>query len=314
MTKINKVIIVFLAAVILSGSLYAPVFAEDNESSLQELIQTMRQRIEELRAQIEELRIQLRERSQEVNQIREENKEIKGEIKEQLSLIKQLRKGMRGSDVTLLQEILATDSEIYPEGLVTGYFGPLTERAVKRFQKKMGVEQVDLVGPKTLSKINELLTEGAGSSGKVPPGLLIAPGILKKITFIPQPLPGQKLPFGIAKKLGFATTTDDNGTSTPDIEPPLISELIATSTIATSTKVVWLTDELADSKVYYDTLSPLVIATSTPVVSSADLVLNHEFSLLNLTASTTYYYLVTSSDSEGNISTSSEQFFITLSE
>lgn len=60
-----------------------------------------------------------------------------------------LRKGMVNSQVTKLQQILARDPSIYPEGLVTGYFGTATERAVKRFQKKYGIEQVGYVGPRT---------------------------------------------------------------------------------------------------------------------------------------------------------------------
>jgi len=117
---------------------------------------------------------------------------------------------MSGNDVKILQEILATDRDIYPEGLTTGYFGSLTEKAVKRFQKLANLEQTGTVGPKTLSKINELLKEGAGSSGKVPPGLLIAPGIRKKLGgMVPQPLPGQILPPGIEKKIGTTTPPID---------------------------------------------------------------------------------------------------------
>lgn len=47
-----------------------------------------------------------------------------------------LKKGMSGDDVTRLQQYLARDVAIYPEGQVTGYYGALTEAAVKRFQCK----------------------------------------------------------------------------------------------------------------------------------------------------------------------------------
>ncbi len=205
--------------------------------------------------------------------------------------------------------MLATDPEIYPEGLITGYFGPLTRRAVKRFQKIAGIEQVGVVGPKTLSKINELLEEGAGASGKVPPGLLIAPGIRKKLGFTPQPLPGQVLPPGIAKKIATTTPPEE-----PDTTPPVISALMATNTTATSTRITWLTDEEANSKVYYTTSTPVVITTTTPSVVSLDLVLSHDLFLSGLTASTTHYYLVTSADASENIATSTEQSFTTLPE
>ena len=38
--------------------------------------------------------------------------------------------GATGGNVTSLQQFLAADASIYPEGLVTGYFGSLTRAAV----------------------------------------------------------------------------------------------------------------------------------------------------------------------------------------
>ncbi len=66
----------------------------------------------------------------------------------------QLEPGMTGSEVSALQTFLATDSTIYPEGLVTGYFGALTEAAVKRYQVQHGIAAVGRVGPITLASIN----------------------------------------------------------------------------------------------------------------------------------------------------------------
>lgn len=64
--------------------------------------------------------------------------------------------GLKGDDVKQLQEYLAQDKALYPEGLTTGYFGRLTEAAVKRFQAKHGIETVGIVGPKTRAKLNNL--------------------------------------------------------------------------------------------------------------------------------------------------------------
>jgi hypothetical protein len=69
--------------------------------------------------------------------------------------------GTRGNDVKLLQTLLAKDSVIYPEGLVTGYFGNLTKNAVQRFQEKYniaskGISGYGLFGPKTKAKMIEL--------------------------------------------------------------------------------------------------------------------------------------------------------------
>ena len=66
-----------------------------------------------------------------------------------------LTKGMENSQVLRLQQILARYPEIYPEASVTGYFGSATEKAVKRFQKKYGLEQVGTVGLKTRVLLNK---------------------------------------------------------------------------------------------------------------------------------------------------------------
>ncbi|MBI2024419.1 peptidoglycan-binding protein [Candidatus Giovannonibacteria bacterium] len=72
-------------------------------------------------------------------------------------ITRSLARGSSGEEVRLLQEFLAKNSEIYPEAQITGYFGPLTRAAVKRFQTKHGIESLGLVGPKTRAKINEML-------------------------------------------------------------------------------------------------------------------------------------------------------------
>ncbi len=64
--------------------------------------------------------------------------------------------GSKGEDVSNLQKLLFTDISIYPEGFVTGYYGPLTKKAVIAFQKKYGIETIGVIGPKTLSILNTL--------------------------------------------------------------------------------------------------------------------------------------------------------------
>jgi len=309
MNKIITIIVclgVFLcfSSAIVSAQTSTNATSSDATSPLSELIQILKEQIERLRVQIQELAVKI----ENLRKARGEVKETTKEIKETLRLIRQLQEGMTGDDVKLLQEILATDPEIYPEGLITGYFGPLTKRAVKNFQKKANIEQVGRVGPKTLAKINELLESGAGSSGKVPPGLLIAPGIIKKLGYAPEAPEDQILPPGIAKKLGEEEEEDEDTTA------PEISEVTATSTGVTSTNITWLTDEESDSKVWYGTSTPLEITTSTLMVDSDDLVLNHNLMISDLTASTTYYYLVSSTDKEDNTATSDEYSFTTLAE
>lgn len=57
--------------------------------------------------------------------------------------------GSRSEEVKIIQEILKTDPEIYPEGYVTGYYGPLTMAAVKRLQKKCGLPETGILDPTT---------------------------------------------------------------------------------------------------------------------------------------------------------------------
>jgi|GEM_PF-619660 len=61
-------------------------------------------------------------------------------------------------EVTRLQTLLAKDSAIYPEGKVTGYFGPATLAAVKRFQLKESVvastsSAYGMIGPATKAQL-----------------------------------------------------------------------------------------------------------------------------------------------------------------
>ena len=75
---------------------------------------------------------------------------------------KTLAFGSRSAEVNLLQKFLATDKSLYPERLVTGYFGPATKRAVGRFQIKFGLIKdskhpaYGVVGPKTRFSLNAL--------------------------------------------------------------------------------------------------------------------------------------------------------------
>lgn len=66
---------------------------------------------------------------------------------------KTLQLGSTGNDVTELQKRLTLEG-VY-KGPVTGTFGPLTKAGVIAYQKKMGLEQVGIVGPKTREALNK---------------------------------------------------------------------------------------------------------------------------------------------------------------
>ena len=87
-------------------------------------------------------------------------------------LVKRLAISSQNNDVRQLQEMLVNDG-VYPEGLITGYYGQLTKKAVQRFQEKYGIaKQGDPgygdVGPNTRAKLNQIL-EGTSAASTVPP-------------------------------------------------------------------------------------------------------------------------------------------------
>lgn len=76
-----------------------------------------------------------------------------------------LKLGARGAEVTALQTQLKAMPGVYPEGLITGYFGTLTEKAVKVLQAKNGLEQVGYVGPKTRELLLKLSKDNVNEIG-----------------------------------------------------------------------------------------------------------------------------------------------------
>ncbi|MBI2087030.1 MAG: peptidoglycan-binding protein, partial [Candidatus Zambryskibacteria bacterium] len=144
-----------LLAVVLALS---PVIAfAQTDPSL--IIKQLQEQIKVLQAQVEELKTQI------------------VQVKSELNLTRSLSRGLSGEDVKELQTFLLQKYPEFYSAPITGYFGPLTEQAVRRLQEKEGIEAVGIVGPRTTARLNELVTQGAGKSEVVPPGLLTAPGI-----------------------------------------------------------------------------------------------------------------------------------------
>ena len=86
----------------------------------------------------------------------------------ELKYSRSLGLGMTGSDVKMLQQLLSRIPNTYQES-ATGYFGKLTEGAVKRFQEREGIATsgkpgYGQAGPKTVAKINEVIRRMETSS------------------------------------------------------------------------------------------------------------------------------------------------------
>ena len=124
--KTNIKVYLTVAIIILSlfSAPLAFVSAQTNGQDLQAIILQLQEQIKSLQAQIEQLKSELTAAKSELT-----------EVKAELKFTRTLYRGVSGDDVLELQEFLKQFSDVYPEGLVTGYFGPLTEAAVKRLQE-----------------------------------------------------------------------------------------------------------------------------------------------------------------------------------
>ena len=178
----------------------------------------------------------------------------------------QLDPGQKGSNVTNLQTFFKDNSSIYPEGLITGYYGNMTTAAVNRFQSNYGFAQVGRVGPLTLSKINSLINAG-----------------------------------------GWNNSTD------------IFAPIMYSGNINIGNNSVtfnWSTNENATAKVFYG-VNPITInegdinsvgfgvingntASSNNVASTGQ-----QVTINGLQPNTTYYYMLVSTDINGNVSVSS---------
>lgn len=159
MTKRIAVSLV-IASLLFAGS-SSVAFAENTTTQGAD-ITALQARVQMLMSQIESLKAMSIKQNAQIQELRAE-----------LKLTKKLRMGDKGEEVKVLQQMLSTDPAIFPEGMVTGTFGPLTAKALKRFQEKAGLEGVGEVGPRTLVLLNKFLAQGgAGNSGHVPEGLL----------------------------------------------------------------------------------------------------------------------------------------------
>ena len=196
---------------------------------LSQLIAQLEQQIKSLQSQIIELQSEL------------------AETQAELKFTRGLQRGASGDDVKELQAFLKRFPDIYPEGLVTGYFGSLTETALKRWQERQGLEAAGVVGPKTRAKLNELVTEAAPAPGTSAP----PPAPTGKVTVchIPpgNPLNAQTLEVGSSALPAHLAHGDVVGicagppapapppppgaTTTPPVPAPLPSTATSTTTV-----------------------------------------------------------------------------------
>jgi len=95
---------------------------------------------------------------------------------------------------------------------------------------------------------------------------------------------------------GCAGLVSDSSSTNPPPSTLSITNVRTASTTTSTSQIVWTTNVPADSAVAYGTTSSY--GTSTPVDST--MVTSHQVSLSGLSAGTTYYYQVSSTDSKSN--------------
>lgn len=142
----NKIIYGLFALLIVSLLPLSFVSAENTTKTENTTTVNLQTLIEQLQNQIKALQDQLTKLTSEV-----------ATVKEEIKITKELYKGVSGNEVKEVQKFLKQFSEIYPEGLVTGYYGSLTEKAVKKFQEREGLSATGKIDETTRIKINEYL-------------------------------------------------------------------------------------------------------------------------------------------------------------
>lgn len=329
-----------LVTLLFAFSMGVPSYAQNatSTSSAAEQISQMLQLIADLQEQLAELQAQ--------------QNNVRQEIKETIQLTRSLSRGMSGDDVEELQKLLASDPDIYPEGLVTGYYGTLTERAVERLQEKFGIETVGIVGPQTRGTINQLfknLNRGKGSLNRGPGNIFDALEVDdEEDADLSEFTPGTTgilvchMPRGnraaahtiavggpaVQAHLAHGDTLgscdgdeidedeeedEDEDNSEEDTTPPVISD-VESNISSTTVTITWNTDEDSNSTVWYSLNSGFDLDDDdVEEESESDDTMSHtiEIGLDDLTALSTYYFIVGSEDDEGNNATSTQDSFET---
>lgn len=102
----------------------------------------------------------------------------------------------------------------------------------------------------------------------------------------------------------------ENAPATPDTTSPKISFAIVLRIKADFARIIWLTNEPSDSKVWIST-DANVSTSGTVAYSSSERTRFHSAELTNLNANTKYYFTLSSTDASGNVNVSTGSSFTT---
>ncbi len=111
-----------------------------------------------------------------------------------------------GGDVSRLQTYLATNPVLYPEGLVTGFYGPATAQAIRRYQTQNNIPVTGNVGPQTLEMIRCDKTVPTGVFTATPDNGS-APLTVKFTTNVPVTSGSYRIEFGDGQRQWLTATS-----------------------------------------------------------------------------------------------------------
>lgn len=277
----TKLIAVSLTLSLLAGS--APFALADTATSTATSLQQM---IANLQAQIAELQAKLAALKAVQQQVLEEEADVEDAYAE---IRRELREGISGDDVELIQILLSLDSSIYPHGLITGFYGRLTAQAIKNFQKKYGIQETGTIGPRTRGQLNKIFKE---QRKQYPPQIRNA--LRKLCRRAPQYTTIDCTPFLKAKDRPAATTTPDS--TAPSVPANLTAMAVSSSRIDLSWTASTDNTGVTGYRIHRcigsscSPVFPLAIATSTT------------YRNLGLSPSAAYTYAVSALDAKGNSS------------
>ncbi len=176
--------------------------------------------------------------------------------------------GDRNSQVTELQAYLAANPNLYPSGLVTGYFGSLTQGGVQKFQTAQSIVSsgsptttgYGRVGPMTMARINSL-NAGNGTASWDPVPFLSVPSV---------------------------NVSNNSATVSWNTNEATLGQMFY------DTAILRGNEETGDHQLPY--------VSGTLVSDNGGYKINHSVTITNLVPNTIYYFLVRSIDSGSNMS------------
>lgn len=259
-------------------------------------------------------------------------------------LIRNMKRGDSGEEITKLQNMLQEIPDLYPydkdpSNFITGYYGVLTESAVKNFQDSEGLDPSGVVDEETRDALYQRVLghtfEKSESGAPVnfttiseikklanlqdQVSLLMSTAsstqatqtdLQNQITQIASDLANlQTTVAGIANAPAAPSAPAPVATSTP---PPFaISNTQASNITKNSATITWTTNNPSTSEIDYSQNSTLPSTDQTVVVVNSSMVTSHKLTTLSLSSGTKYYFRVVSKDASGTTIKSAIASFIT---